>query len=79
MQRRAYMLARFTGQRSGDIANMTRAHRKDGAIRVVQQKTGAELWVPEHRDLATELAYGGHMSLLTKPDGSAFDSPSLGM
>jgi hypothetical protein len=46
MQRRAYMLARFTGQRCGDIANTTRAHRKDGAIRVVQQKTGAELWVP---------------------------------
>jgi hypothetical protein len=30
---------------------------------------------PEHRDLATELALGGgHMSLLTKQDGSAFDS-----
>jgi hypothetical protein len=28
MQRRAYMLARFTGQRCGDIANMMRAHRK---------------------------------------------------
>jgi integrase len=80
MQRRAYMLARFTGQRRGDIANMTRAHRKDGSIRVVQQKTGAELWVPEHRDLAAELALGGgHMSLLTKQDGSAFDSTSLGL
>jgi hypothetical protein len=44
MQRRAYMLAKFTGQRCGDIANMTLAHRsKDGAIRGVQQKTGAEL------------------------------------
>jgi hypothetical protein len=44
----------------------------------VQQKTGAELWVPEHRDLAAELALGGgHMSLLTKADGSAFDSNSL--
>jgi integrase len=79
MQRRAYMLARFTGQRRGDIAGMTLAHRKDGAIRVVQQKTGAELWIPEHRDLAAELARGGgHMSLLTKPDGGAFDSKSLG-
>jgi integrase len=80
MQRRAYMLARFTGQRCGDIANMTRAHRKDGAIRVAQAKTGTELWVHEHRDLAAELALGcGHMSLLTRPDGSAFDSGSLGM
>jgi len=80
MQRRAYMLARYTGQRCGDIANMTRAHRKDGFIRVVQQKTGTELWIREHRDLTAELALGGgHMSLLTRRDGSAFDSNSLGM
>src|SRR5262245_4355182 len=36
MQRRAYMLARCTGQRRGDLAAMTKAHRKDGFIRVVQ-------------------------------------------
>jgi integrase len=80
MQRRAYMLAKFTGQRRGDIAKMTRAHRKDGAIRVVQEKTGAELWITEHRDLADELALGGgHMSLLTRQDGGAFESTSLGL
>jgi integrase len=74
------MLAGFTGQRCRDIANITREHRKDGAIRVVQSKTGAELWIAEHCDLAAELALGGgHMSLLTRPDGSAFDSGSLGM
>jgi integrase len=79
MQRRAYMLAKFSGQRCGDLANMTRAHRKHGAIRVVQIKTGAELWIPEHRDLAAELALGnGHMSLLTRADGSAFDADALG-
>ena len=61
------MLARYTGQRRGDLAAMTKAHRKDGEIRVVQEKTGAELWIPEHRDLAAELARGdqAHMSLLT--------------
>lgn len=59
---------------------MTRAHRKDGAIRVVQQKTGAELWVPERHDLTAELALGGgHMSLLTRADSSAFDSANLGV
>jgi hypothetical protein len=80
MQRRAHLLARYTGQRCGDVAGMTRAHRKGGSIRVAQQKTGAELWLPEHRDLAAELSLGGgHMSLLTKPDGSAFDSTSLGV
>jgi hypothetical protein len=44
----------------------------------VHQKTGAEFWVPEHRDLAAELALGGgHMSLLTKQDTGAFDSDGL--
>jgi enterobacteria phage integrase len=79
MQRRAYMLAKCTGQRCGDIAAMTRAHRKDGFIRVVQQKTGKELWIPELQLLTAELARGeaGHMSLLTKADGGAFDGESL--
>jgi integrase len=80
MQRRAYMLAKYTGQRCGDVAGMTVAHRnKDGSIRVVQQKTGTEVTIPEHRDLAAELALGGgHMSLLTKSDGSSFDANGLG-
>jgi site-specific recombinase XerD len=80
MQRRAYMLARYTGQRRTDIATMTRAHRKNGVIRVVQQKTGVEVDIPEHRDLRAELARGdlGHMSLLTRADGSAFDGKALG-
>jgi integrase len=51
---------------------------KRGAIRVVHQKTGAELWIHEHRDLTAELVRdNGHMSLLTKADGSAFDSLSM--
>jgi hypothetical protein len=75
MQRRAYMLARFSGQRCVDLASMTRAHCKGGAIRVMQQKTtdgrtNEEIWIPLHRDLAAELAIGsGHMSLLTRRDG----------
>ena len=83
MQRRAYALALYTGQRCGDLARMTRAHRKDGAIRVMQQKTSKgktneEIWIPLHRVLAAELALGGeHMSYLTRADGSAFDSDSL--
>jgi hypothetical protein len=80
MQRRAYMLVKFTGQRCGDIVRMTLGHRKGGVIRVVQQKTGAELVIREHAALAGELALGGgHMALLTKVDGSAFDSDSLSM
>jgi len=64
---------------------MTRAHCQGGAIRVMQQKTtegrtNEELMIPLHRDLAAELALGGrHMSLLTRPDGSGFDSHTLGV
>ena len=32
MERRAYLLALYTGQRKGDLVLMTRAHRKDGAF-----------------------------------------------
>ena|SRR6516162_3330624 len=34
--------------------NMTRAHRKNGAICVVQQKTGTEVWIGEHESLSAE-------------------------
>jgi integrase len=80
MQRRAYMLAKYTGQRCSDIARMTRALRKGGEIRVQQQKTGTPLWIFEHRDLTAELALNGddHLSLLTTPNGQAFDADSLG-
>lgn len=79
MQRRAYALARYTGQRCGDLAAMTRAHRIGGLIRVCQRKTDTELEVAEHRELTAELARGeqGHMALLTKANGNAWDSDEL--
>ena len=80
MERRAYALALYTGQRKSDLVLMARAHRKNGALRVVQGKTGEELWIPEHRELAAELARGetGHMSLLTTSQGKAFDPVYFG-
>lgn len=78
MQRRAYMLALYTGQRRGDIAAMTRAHRRGGQIRVIQEKTGAELWIPQHRDLTSELDRSDLTRMsLTKPSGAAFDAADL--
>jgi hypothetical protein len=77
MQRRAYDLAKYTGQRCGDLARMTRANCKDGSIKVVQQKTGAELWMRQHKDLIAELASVQHLSLLTTAKNAAFDSDSL--
>lgn len=41
----------YSGQRIGDCVRMTHHDRKDGYIRVVQSKTGKELWIKEHRDL----------------------------
>jgi hypothetical protein len=59
MQRRAYALALYTGQRRSDLVRMTRAHRKHTMLHVSsQEKTGEELWIPEHRELAAELARG---------------------
>jgi integrase len=83
MQRLAYMLARYTGQRCSDVAPMMRAHCNDGAIRVMQRKTtkdrtGEEIEIPIHRQLAAELAlHTGRLSFLVKKDGSPFDEASL--
>ena len=79
MQRRAYALARYTGQRCSDVAAMTRAHRVACRIKVRQEKTDVELWVREHSALAAELARGeqGHMALLTKPKGTAWSADEL--
>jgi integrase len=82
MQRRAYTLALYTGQRLSDLVLMSRAHRKDGLIHVAgQSKTGTELWIPEHRALTAELALGiaGISALLTTPtQGKPFDSIYFG-
>jgi len=58
---------------------MTRAHRKDGFIRVVQQKTGTELWIPELQTLTAELTLNNdHLSLLPTSNGAAFSADALG-
>jgi integrase len=47
-ERLAYALLVFTGQRGGDIVKMRRSDLSGGSIRVVQEKTGAELSLPVH-------------------------------
>lgn len=75
MQRRAYAIALYTGQRRADQVAMTRAHRIEGTLQVLQQKTGESLQIREHPELTAELARGNqdHMSLLTTSRGKAFD------
>jgi integrase len=45
-QRLAYAMLLYTGQRVGDVAKMNRADIVDGELHVIQQKTGAELYLP---------------------------------
>jgi integrase len=53
--RRAVWLARYTGQRQADVLRMSKSALEDGGIKVVQQKTGKELWIPLHQDLKEEM------------------------
>lgn len=54
--RRVVILARYTGQRRGDLCAMTWAAFDGETIRVRQQKTGATLVIPCHQRLREELA-----------------------
>jgi len=57
--RLAVHLLYFTAQRIGDVLTMKFSDIEDGLLRVVQQKTGKELYVPMHKDLRAEIAKHG--------------------
>lgn len=73
--RRAVVLARYTGQRRGDLCAMTWAAFDGERIRVRQQKTGAELVIACHPTLRAELlawraaAPLGSVTILTDAKG----------
>jgi integrase len=54
--RRVVVLARFTGQRRADLCAMTWATYDGATIKLKQQKTGAELAIPCHPTLQSELS-----------------------
>ncbi len=56
MVRRAYFLARYTGQRGSDVVRLGPHMIDDGGFRIVQQKTGREVWCPIEPELAAEMA-----------------------
>lgn len=56
MVRRAYFLARYTGQRGSDVVRLGPHMIDDGGFRIVQQKTGREVWCPIDPELAAEMA-----------------------
>lgn len=80
--RRAVVLGLYTGQREGDCIRMTWADYDGSAIRVVQEKTGAKLWVPCHAALRAELdawREGAETTtILGRPTGTPWkDGPSF--
>jgi integrase len=70
----AYFLARYTGQRKGDVLKMKWSDIEDGAISVKQSKTGLRLWVPIHPILADELKEIDRkgLAIVARRDGGPF-------
>jgi integrase len=75
-ERLALALLLYTGQRRSDVVTMGRQHVKDGKIRVVQQKTGTELWIKLHSRLKAEIAAApkDHLTFLTTQYGKPFSA-----
>ena len=80
MPRLAFALLVCTGQRRSDVVAMSWTDVQDGAIRVVQRKTGAKLWVALHPELAQILADTRHIAdtILTTAFGKSFTSNGFG-
>lgn len=78
--RLALDLLLYTGQRRSDVVLMARANIRDGAIRVVQVKTGEPLWLPIHPRLAAsiEAASPSGLYLLMTEYGRPFTAAGFG-
>ena len=81
---RAIILARWTGQRAGDLVAMQWQHvsRDDDGfprIELKQQKTGLDLWVPILPELEAELDRWDRSAgfILTKANGRPWTRPQL--
>src|SRR5262249_19682170 len=57
-ERLAFTVLLYTGQRVGDAVRMRRSDIRKGAIHVIQQKTGAELYIALHPALQRALEAG---------------------
>lgn len=76
--RLAVKLALYTGQRPGDVCNMTWNAIQGGYIRVRQQKTGTPVEIAMHPELAAELASARrsdrHLFILSNRQGGPLTS-----
>lgn len=57
-ERLVFALLLYTAQRGGDVVKMRRSDLKNGVIRIVQQKTGAEMTITIHPALTRALKAG---------------------
>jgi integrase len=78
--RLALALLLFTAQRRSDVIRMGRQHIRDGLITVKQQKTGAALWIPLHRELQTILdaSRADNLTFLVTIAGKPFSAAGFG-
>ncbi|WP_176695944.1 tyrosine-type recombinase/integrase [Phenylobacterium immobile] len=79
-ERLALTLLLYTGQRRSDVVGMGRQHVGKGLIRVKQQKTGTELWIPLHPRLKAEIdaAPKTNMTLLVTQYDKPFTAAGFG-
>ena len=78
--RTAFALLLFTGQRMADVSRMAWLDVGEGAIRIVQGKTGTKLSVPLHPDLGEVLAawLRAHERILPTAFGKPFTPKGFG-
>jgi integrase len=76
-----YYLARYTGQRRSDLANMRWEHIAGGEMFVAQEKTGARIWVPMPARLRDYLSAwprtGPYIVMSPKRDGQPWRETSI--
>jgi len=79
-QRLGYSLALYTGQRRADVAAMGVGAYDGQGIAVVQEKTGAPLWIPAHPILkeALDATERGGPWLLCTPYGVRYTTAGFG-
>jgi integrase len=77
--RLALALLLYTGQRRGDVIRMGAQHIRNDALRVKQEKTGAELIIPVHPTLAAIIAAAPreHLTFVTTRLGGPFQGSAF--
>jgi integrase len=77
--RLALALLLYSGQRRGDVIRMGPQHVRNGVLAVKQEKTGAELAIPVHPDLAIAIksAPSRHLTFLMTRYGGPFTATAF--